>query len=590
MARFLEITGWADAEERRIRGISNGRPSARSPGAASVVILALVLTVLNAIKPLRIDDNHYLAQARQIAKHPSDPYGYLAVGTVTYPQQVFKMPHPPVLTYYLALPVRVFGPQLFLIKLALLPFALVFVFAMHTLLSRYTPGLVGPLLWMTALGPVILPTLNLMLDVPEMALGLSSVALFTHAHSRQSAGLAALAGVVAGLAAETKWTGFVLPGVFLAHAVTHRGWARWVIATVATAAVFVGVETLIALRYGESHFLYNLARTQPGTAGRETMAIYLLEMVGGLAPAVSLIALAGLRLPYRMVAKVGFLIAAGYVLLGFVPGRMHSPQIAWAFFTVLGLLFIGTMIATASRLLVWRSPLQTDDGEAWRDDWFLVLWFALEVVAYFAISPFPGYRRFLGIVIAGTFLAGRLASRTCRSPESMGLVRGAAVGGVVLGFFLYGVDSCEAIAIKRVVQDATTLVRSKAAPNSEVWYFAHWAACHYLEMEGFQFINAGRSRLRAGDWVIQVEGYTLVQLPEEFARPTARLEASDFIPWKANPLVPVPGGGPLLMRRFKGAPRAIATVYRVEKDFIAPDFPPELRHLYERAESADLAN
>ena len=47
--------------------VSSHRFSARSKAIASVVILALVLTILNAIKPLTLDDNAYSALARQIA-------------------------------------------------------------------------------------------------------------------------------------------------------------------------------------------------------------------------------------------------------------------------------------------------------------------------------------------------------------------------------------------------------------------------------------------------------------------------------------------------------------------------------------------
>ncbi len=575
MVKYLGITGWADAEERRSRGISNGRLSARSPGAASVVILALVLTVLNAIKPLRFDDHFYFGQARQIAQHPLDPYGFTTWGTMKYPWRAFDGPLPPVLPYCLAPVVGMVGPQFFWIKLALLPFALIFVFAMRGLLKRYSRGLVGPLLWITALGPVILTTLNLMVDVPAMALGLSSVALFTHAHSRRSAGLAALAGVVAGLATQTKYTGLVLPGIFLAHAATHGGWKHWLIAMVAMVGVFASYEGLVALRYGESHFLHNVfhpLHPRDPYAGPLMLAVDLVETAGGLAPAVSVIALAGLGLPYRWVARLGLLIAAGYFLLGFVPGRMHSTLIAWAFFIALGLLFIGAMVAVAGRLLVWRSPTRRGYSLAQRDDWFLVLWFALEIISYFVLSPYPAYRRFLGIVIAGTFLAGRLASRTCRSPERMGLVRGAAIGGVVLGLLLYGVDSCEAMAKKRVAQDAIRLVRSQAAPNATLWFFA--LGRQWLPRSGWLPLHSCRPVSScAGDWVIQVEGGPLlVTLPEQYARQTATIEATDFIPWTACKMVPI--WGPLLMRRVKGEPRAVARTYRVVEDFVVPDFPP----------------
>jgi hypothetical protein len=559
-----------NSAQHRDHRIANERRSVRWDGPVAIAVLALTLTVLNAIKPMRFDDHFYLGQMRQIAAHPTDPYGFYTWGGRSGPWRAFDGPLPPVVPYCLAPVVRMLGPQLFWIKLALFPFALLFVLAMRRLLRWFAPGFVGPLLWMTTLGPVILPTFNLMLDVPAMALGLGSVVLFIRAQSRQSPGLAALAGIAAGLAAESKYTGFMLPGIFFAHALTHRGWARWAIATVAMAGVFVGVEALIAIRYGESHFLHNVPNHRDRHMGTYWLARDLIETAGGLAPAVSLIALAGLGLPWRWVARFGVLIAAGYVLLGFVPGRMNPWMWAWVFFIALGLLFLVAMAAVAIRLFVWRSPARAFSTyrRTQRDDWFLILWFAGEIAGYFVLSPFPAYRRFLGIVIAGTLMAGRLASRTCRSHERKALVRGIAVGGVALGLFLYAIDFCQGLAVQGVVHQALTRVRSQAAPDATVWFFAQWGASGYLELEGAKYIAPGRSRLRAGDWVIQVEGGTLLSLPEEFVRPAERVVVDDFIPWAVNGLIPNPG--PLVMRRYKAFPRAAALTYHVVEDFVVP--------------------
>lgn len=561
------------AAQGRTRGTVNERPGTRLDGPVSVSILALTLTVLNAFKPMRFDDHFYLGQMRQIAQHPTDPYGFVTWGGWSGPWRAFDGPLPPVLPYCLAPVVSAVGPQLFWIKLALLPFALLFVLAMRRLLRWFAPGFVGPLLWMTTLGPVILPTMNLMLDVPAMAVGLGSVVLFIRAQKRQSPGLAALAGIVGGLAAETKYTGLLVAGIFFAHALSHRGWVRWAIATVALAGVFVGVEGLIALGYGESHFLHNLPHHRNRYMGPYWLGRDLIETAGGLAPAVSLIALAGLRLPWRWVARFGVFLAASYVLLGFVPGRLNPWMWAWVFFIGLGLLFIAAMVAVALRLFFWRPPASAFSRYrvAQRDDWFLILWFAGEIVGYFVLSPFPAYRRFLGIVIAGTFMAGRLASRTCRSRERRSLVHGIAIGGVALGLCFYAIDFCQGWAVQRDSHEAIARVRSQAAPDATVWFFGQWGASGYLELAGAKYIDPGDSLLRAGDWVIQVEGGSLVPLPEEFVSPPERVVVDDFIPWTVNPLVPNPG--PLMMRRYKIYPRAAARVYRVVEDFVVPEIP-----------------
>src|SRR5262245_7471549 len=90
----------------------------------AALLSALALTVANAFKPIVIDDPVYVAYARQIAAHPTDPYGFefywydapepaMRIGTV-----------PAVLPYWLAGAMAFAGDAPFVWKLCLLPFAL----------------------------------------------------------------------------------------------------------------------------------------------------------------------------------------------------------------------------------------------------------------------------------------------------------------------------------------------------------------------------------------------------------------------------------------------------------------------------------
>lgn len=58
--------------------------------------------------------------------------------------------------------------------------------------------------WGLALGPAVLPGLNLMLEVPMLSLGLSSLVVLQRAFDRRSVSLAIAAGVLWGLALQTK--------------------------------------------------------------------------------------------------------------------------------------------------------------------------------------------------------------------------------------------------------------------------------------------------------------------------------------------------------------------------------------------------
>src|SRR5262249_36298561 len=152
-------------------------PSPRCPPLAALVSLACVFTLLNCFKPLHMDDVAYHAFASHIAEHPTDPYGF----DLFWDGQVkpaFQVLAPPLLPYWLAAALHLFGDRPFLWKLWLLPFAVVLVFALHTLARRFARGLERPLVAMAVLSPALLPSFNLMLDVPALALSLGAVALF----------------------------------------------------------------------------------------------------------------------------------------------------------------------------------------------------------------------------------------------------------------------------------------------------------------------------------------------------------------------------------------------------------------------------
>ena len=139
--------------------------------------LALAWTLLNAVKPLTVDDCAYCYFARHIAAAPLDPYGFTYAGC----KPALHTMAPPLLPYWWAAALRLFGERPFLWKLALLPFCLLLLVALHELLRRFAHGLELPLLVFLAGSPVFLPAWNLMLDLPALALGLGGLVLYLRA-------------------------------------------------------------------------------------------------------------------------------------------------------------------------------------------------------------------------------------------------------------------------------------------------------------------------------------------------------------------------------------------------------------------------
>ena len=264
-----------------------------------VLALSLLLTGVNAVKPLLIDDAAYQYYAGQIARHPLDPYGF-AVNWYHVPEPANDILAPPVFLYSWGLARTIVGETPWAWKLALWPWALLLVGSLQQLLRRLAPGAGLVPLAVLVLSPAILPAMNLMLDLPALALSLAAIVLFLDAVRTDSLSLSAASGVLCGLALETKYTALsTLAVLFLAAALSGR-WRLWPVAVLVAAHVFLTWEILIAFLYGESHFLLSLSQ-QPAPTTEIKLAIlsFLPSYLGGLAGSILLLGLAALGVGWR---------------------------------------------------------------------------------------------------------------------------------------------------------------------------------------------------------------------------------------------------------------------------------------------------
>src|SRR5262249_15379535 len=115
---------------------------ARLPGHPWMFLLSLAVlyTLLNAPKPLHIDDAAYYAYAAHIADHPLDPYGFTLIW-YDRPQPANAILAPPVLPYWWGLAIRLFGEQVVLWKLWLWPFSFLLVVGLYALARRFSQSM-----------------------------------------------------------------------------------------------------------------------------------------------------------------------------------------------------------------------------------------------------------------------------------------------------------------------------------------------------------------------------------------------------------------------------------------------------------------
>jgi hypothetical protein len=521
-----------------------------------LILLAGLLTLLNALKPLTIDDPVYLAYATYIAEHPGDPYGFVLFG--------FDSAHhtlaPPVVPYYWAGVLRLLGDNPLHWKLAFFPFTLLFVFSLHRLFRRFAVGLEMPLTVMLALSPAFLPAWNLMLDVPALALSLAALVLFFHAVEGGSLGSAALAGLTAGVAMQTKYTAFVAPAVMLLYGLLSRRVGYGVVAASLALLVFVSWEAFTAARYGEAHFLVHVGQRRGGLLLKQRLILPLLATLGGVASGSGLLALVALGVSRRGVLLAAIAVVMGFAVVAFVP---ESYQVlvrtadGAARMTLNGIIFglFGVVMALATFAVIRR--LRQVSLDMPRIEWFLFLWLGLEMAGYFALTPYPAARRVLGVVVIGTLLAGRLAAQTCVAGERRRLVFLPVFVSILLGLGYFAVDYRESRAQAKAAQQAARWIQ-RHDPHATIWFIGTQGFPYYAERAGMARLGPS-SVIQPGSWCVS-DGTEVNDEQALFPHqlPKHMLQVSDVVPLRTQ-LCYYGSGTPL--ERLDG-PRVVVRIYR----------------------------
>jgi hypothetical protein len=525
----------------RERKLSGEFKAVRTSTCLALLLLAVLHTAGNLAKPLHIDDAAYYYYARQASQKPLDPYGF-EVFWWDNPEEANKVLAPPVLSYWWSLSMHIdhavssaTGIDMerpWIWKLGMVPFSLLFIGCLYTLFRHFTRGLEMPLTWLTVLSPTFWPSLNLMLDIPAMSLSLLAILLFKRACDRSAPGLAALSGFVAGLAMEMKYTAFLTPAAMLLYSLFLGKCRLWPVAGIVAAQVFVVWELLIAMLYGESHFLYHYRlRAHEGWLHRLSLLLPMLGILGSIAPALVLLALKGIRAPWPFLVAVAFVAILGYGLVAWIEdskdtrlstlidryvsagaGGPHLPfQECW--FGAWGAFLVALSVCVAALLAgfyprpvnlrargnrINRRPFFT--RHAHRVLAFLVLWLLLEIAGYVTLTPFVAVRRLMGVIIVATLIVGSLAARTCRHRGGRGIVWAIAGYGMLLGIGFTALDWRDAQAEQEAVERSADFINARG--GGKIWFASHWGFQYYAEHAGMEMISPTESRLEKGDWVV----------------------------------------------------------------------------------------
>jgi hypothetical protein len=528
-----------------------------------LLLMAALWTGLNCVKPVHVDDASYVRFAREFAQHPLDPYAF-QMSWDQWPEPAIWSTASPVMTYWLASGAKWFYANPPILKLWMFPFAWLFVAGLYRLARRFVGAHELLLCWMTVFSAAFLPSLNFMLDVPVLAIEFVAVECICRACERNSTRLALLAGLLAAVAIETKYSAvLVLPVIGVAGLIL-RPLRVGVIAVATGVALVAAWEAIVAAKYGQCQFVAQLLINDPRRRIDLLSTIAALPAYfAGTAPFLLILGLRAIRLDHRLIALAAA-VAAAAILLARV-----------ALFDALTAICI--IVAAVAIVRQWRSESDPSDRRIMR---FLLAWLAIEVVLGILLSTFPATRRLFGMMLVLTLVLGRCAFRRTGSFEDRTTHLGWSVACAIcvcIALLYCAVDLDEATARKQSMASAIAIAR-QASPSGRTWYLGHWGAEYYGDRAGLAALVPDQSILHAGDVLIAADGVhtPLVRLPREVLEVIARPTTSYHLPWATTPMF-YGGTQPLRQREPidpTTPPGLQPTLLRVKRDCIlASDFP-----------------
>lgn len=458
---------------------------------AILACLAVVGTLaLFCGKAFTIDDTLFLQLAAQLRADPFDFYGFQVnwYGSSLPMHEVTK--NPPLVGYYLAAVMSLFGPGEVALHLAFLLPAAGVAFTTHRLAER----LCGQPLLATLAGlltPVFLvSSSNVMSDTPMLAFWCASVLCWLRGFDRSRQRWLWAAAGLACLAFLSKYFGLALVPLLLVHGRLRAGrLGRWAL------PLSLPLATALAYQLLTAYLGY-------GSAGRGLLLEAASYHTGYPEEA---------HIDFATRAVIGLYFAGGCLL----PALCFAPLLWARVMWIAGLVLVGLAVLTSGpdptlRILQGQAVLLSLAGtsllalvvaEGWRsrrepEAWLLSLWLAGTFVFASQLNWVNNGRSNLAMAPAfGIVLVRRL--------DALGVGRGrriaALIPSIAAALAVAHGDYRWAGSVRDVARELTA---SHAATDGTLWFQGHWGFQHYMEQGGARAFDLERDRLEPGDWMV----------------------------------------------------------------------------------------
>lgn len=462
-----------------------------------LLVLWVIVTAYNLLKPYHIDDTVHLEIARWISTHPLHPMsGLVYWDGVEKP--IYQLNQPPLYFYLLAFWGGVFGYS----EVAMHALQSLASLCCVLLFHRLARVFVGPLaLWATAmlvLGPAFIVEQNLMVDVPLLATWLAFfnplIRDIGSPYQNWRYGLAALTCATALL---IKYSSLVLLVILCLSLLLERRRAQaWTLLIPLTALAAWSLFNL--MDYGGVHIAARDAGYIDSWLLQLQEAVAWILALGALTP-LGLIAVIQSRKELIRaegaiygVVSVGFAAMILVVAWG-VLSSWWSDRLLWVVFFANGALIYLALIPDALDLAFGR-PWRPQVARAFGPRIYLMLWVLGTTAFYVRFAHFIAARHVLLILPALTLL---LVSRwrgslTWQSRHFCLALTMIVSAGLCLSDWRFA---------EFYKLEAAKLAQSFSTTRN-VWASGQWGWQWYATQNGFREVDAQSSHLRPGDYLV----------------------------------------------------------------------------------------
>jgi len=464
---------------------------------AIIVVVAVVSLLPFLDKAFHVDDYSYLRSARQIVENPLKPYDFQINWRGTYEPAWKMMNKPPLVPYYLALGIRLFGESERALHATFLIFPAIAGVALYFIARRYVNSPIWPALMFVVCPASLVSSTNVMLDGPSLSLYLTAIALFLSAVDRRSESFFILSGIVAGMACLANYVCLSLLPLLAAylmlcqHDLRSRLWYLLIPFTMFALWCLhgwywhgeIGILTAAGLHAGgaDQAYLY-------------PSLIALMTFIGGCVFPLTVLAPFYVRRWGQLAFAVGSSALVGLVLLFFGRSLTANRIPISAVGVLFGMLF-SFGASTVAYEIVRHVVSHYNAGRALLSIWFGGIAMFLVFINWTVAARFILFLAPPALLVAVHALDIHIKSR--RYAHGISVV--AVVLSLTLSLALAQSDTRWANEQRTKTTEISLMITDRL---HNVFFNCHWGLQYYFEKIGFRAFDMTEVAFRSGDYLI----------------------------------------------------------------------------------------